>query len=501
MKNPVLLMVLLALTACQPPDPPAESAAPAVATEASGVVVHLFEWTWADVAEECEAVLGPAGFAAVQVSPPVEHALVEGRPWWERYQPVSYTITGRSGDRAAFADMVSRCQAVGVDIYVDAVLNHMTGVYEGVSTAGTTFGEYDYPGLYSFDDFHHCGLTENDDIEIWDDPAQVRTCELVNLADLRTSTEKVQATLAGYLNDLVSLGVAGFRVDAARHMDPADLSAILERVEGDPVIYQEVLDPDPPSWSADYYPMGRVTEFQYSYMVSDIFQEGTVARLLPGTEGAVWDAASFLPSEQAFVFIDNHDNQRGHGGGGGVVTYKDGRRHPLAMAFMLAYPYGQPRVMSSYAFEDDRQGPPTVDGEAIHRVYGPDGLGCSEPEAPEGWVCEHRQPMVEAMVGFHNAVDRAPLVETWTNGQDQLAFGRAARGFFLLNRSETEPLVQTLPTGLSAGVYCEVVSGGLSVDGQACVGPEVAIGADGRARFEVPPMSAAAFYIDAQVAP
>jgi hypothetical protein len=37
------------------------------------VIVHLFEWKWADIANECEAFLGPKGFCAVQVSPPMEH--------------------------------------------------------------------------------------------------------------------------------------------------------------------------------------------------------------------------------------------------------------------------------------------------------------------------------------------------------------------------------------------------------------------------------------------
>ena len=37
------------------------------------VIVHLFEWKWTDIANECEAYLGPKGFCAVQVSPPMEH--------------------------------------------------------------------------------------------------------------------------------------------------------------------------------------------------------------------------------------------------------------------------------------------------------------------------------------------------------------------------------------------------------------------------------------------
>ena len=30
-------------------------------------IVHLFEWPWRDIAEECENYLAPNGFAAVQV--------------------------------------------------------------------------------------------------------------------------------------------------------------------------------------------------------------------------------------------------------------------------------------------------------------------------------------------------------------------------------------------------------------------------------------------------
>jgi alpha-amylase len=63
-------------------------AAPANAT----VFVHLFEWTWNDIAQECEDFLGPMGYFAVQISPPNEHRLLLGRPWYERYQPVTYKL-------------------------------------------------------------------------------------------------------------------------------------------------------------------------------------------------------------------------------------------------------------------------------------------------------------------------------------------------------------------------------------------------------------------------
>ena len=36
------------------------------------------------------------------------------RPWWERYQPVSYKLCTRSGNESEFKDMVTRCNNVGV---------------------------------------------------------------------------------------------------------------------------------------------------------------------------------------------------------------------------------------------------------------------------------------------------------------------------------------------------------------------------------------------------
>merc|ERR1711881_832662 len=89
------------------------------------VIVHLFEWPWDAVARECEEVLGPKGFCGVQVSPPNEH--IQGGQWWTRYQPVSYKLESRSGNRGQFESMVHRCNAAGVMVVVDLVINHMSG--------------------------------------------------------------------------------------------------------------------------------------------------------------------------------------------------------------------------------------------------------------------------------------------------------------------------------------------------------------------------------------
>ena len=60
--------------------------------------------------------------------------------------------------------------------------------------------------------------------------------------------------------------------------------------------------------------------------------------------------------EHAVVFVDNHDNQRGHGGGGGVLTAQDNDYdYKLGVAFMLAHDYGFKRIMSSYSWSNTDQ--------------------------------------------------------------------------------------------------------------------------------------------------
>ena len=454
------------------------------------VLVHLFEWPWGDVALECERVLGPTGIDGVQVSPPNEHRLVSGRPWWERYQPVSYRIASRGGDRAAFADMVRRCRDAGVGIYADAVINHMTGrrftedPLWGSGSGGSPYDYYQYPD-FGPEDFHPCREDIGSD---YGNRERVQGCNLVSLADLDTGSERVRDTIAGYLNDLMGLGVAGFRIDAAKHISAADLGAILARVRGEPLIYQEVIEgPGEPIQGEDYFPFGLVTEFDYGNKLAEFFRNANLASLR--SLGASW--GELMPGDRALVFVDNHDKQRGHGGGGDYLTHKHRDLYTLANVFMLAWPYGTPKLMSSYPFEHPDQGPPNDQGATrpVHRPDGGDGCGTD-------WVCEHRWGPIQRMVGFRAATRAAPAVDHWwDNGGNRIAFGREGLGFVVINRSEW-PMQERLQTGLPEGGYCNLWEGGLS-DG-ACEGALIQVGADGSALFEVPAFAAAMVQAGAQ---
>ena len=459
------------------------------------VFVHLLEWKWTDIAQECEGFLGPKGYLAVQVSPPQEHIVAPNNPWWERYQPVSYRLESRSGTRAEFADMVSRCKAVGVDVYADAVINHMSGMESGTGIAGTTFSHYSYPGLYEYDDFHHCGLSgRSDDIFSYRNREEVQNCELLNLADLDTGSSKVQGLIAAYLNDMLSLGVAGFRIDASKHIDTNELKAILgrtnNRTNGDrPYIYQEVIEgAGEPITPSEYFQNGDVSEFKYSTRLGPNFRNGKLSNL---EQFAM--TGGFMASDIAIVFTDNHDNQRAQGGP--VVTFKDGPLYILANVFKLGWPYGYPQVMSSYYFTNSDQGPPANPDGSTMPVYS-DGVAiCSD----KGWVCEHRRAELGGMVGFRNyTAPHFAVTDWWSNGNNAIAFGRGDRGFVIINR-EDDDLNNTFQTGIAAGTYCDVTKGELTADGRGCTGPTVTVNETGQLTATLPPMSALAIHGGARV--
>ena len=219
-------------------------------------------WPWDSIAAECE-FLGEAGVDWVLTSPPQEH--ITGAAWWTVYQPVSYKIESRFGTREQFANMVATCSEQGVDVIADAVINHMTAQTSGTGYAGTKFTKYEYEGLYTREDFHNCNLTPDDSISSYKDLAQVQTCELLALSDLNQKLENVQNQILTYLNDLLSLGVAGFRIDAAKHMAASDLKVIIDQLpEGTRVIHEVIRGGGEPIQPEQYLDSGEVWEFDYA---------------------------------------------------------------------------------------------------------------------------------------------------------------------------------------------------------------------------------------------
>lgn len=149
----------------------------------------------------------------------------------------------------------------------------------------------------------------------------------------------------------------------------------------------------------------------------------------------------------------------------------------MAVAFMLAHPYGNPRVMSSFDFHDFDSGPPHDSaGNTLSPIINADNT-CGN-----GWICEHRWRQIYNMVRFRNAANKTSIDNWWDNDQNQIAFCRGNNGFIAINGDNFD-LKQTLFTCLQPGIYCDVISGNL--EDNKCTGKIVTVGEDSRAYIQI----------------
>jgi alpha-amylase len=460
------------------------------ATPNSGdVIANLFEWNWTSVASECTNVLGPGGYGAVEVAPPEDSIRLNqtSHPWWEVYQPVGYDLNSRMGTAAQFAAMVTTCHNAGVKVYADAVLNHAAG-NNNTSTdsyAGDTFNSaalsYSQPG-YTSADFHaYPANCPNADLSItdWNSVQQVQNCDLSNLEDLATETAHVRQVEAGYLNTLVSEGVDGFRMDAAKHIAQADMAAILAQVHSTtwtgsrPYVYQEVIPGSSGSLApAAFESNGSVIEFTYARDMKSQFT-GNIANLK--SFGQSW---GLEPAAASTSMVTNHDTERD----GSTLNYKSGASYLLANEFQLAWGYDVPQVYASFTWTNSDDSPPADANGFV-----------SATDCTNGWFCTDRNQGIGHMVGWHNATAGQQVANWWDDGSNLISFSRGNRGWIAINNEAAAKTI-TVETGLAAGTYCDVIHGTTPATTGSCSGPTVTVGTNGTATVTVPAMDAVALY-------
>lgn len=468
-------------------EPTSETPEATVTTLGDGEsILNMFMWTWDSVAEECASFLPGSGYTHVQVSPPQDHIsgsdAAEDDAWYIHYQPTSYDLESRLGTPGEFADMVSTCNDNGIDVVVDAVINHMAAGDTDTRTswAGHDYQQFDYPAVpYGENDFNSTG-DDYCDIEDYTDRWEVQNCHLLGLNDLATGSSYSQDMIVDYLNELTGLGVNGFRVDASKHMPAEDLETILGQVNGDPYIVHEVIyhtDSGEPIHFDEYFDSGVVHMFDYADWMDNHFAGDSPASYLLDLD-ADWGLA---PSDLAGTFISNHDTVRGDDAARYLNYYDDHAEYLLANVYMMAYPYGVPAQLTDYAFSDFDTPPPLDSDGRISDVQ------CdSDP-----WTCQHRQPEFTEMAQFRAATTGESVTDEWHNDADAFAFGRGDAGYVVIN-AETSGIDETFSTSLPAGEYCDVLSAG------DCDGDTYTVNDDGEFTATVDAQSALALHLDAQ---
>ena len=455
-------------------------------TLAKDVTANLFEYDFNSIAADCTNVLGPDGFAAVQVAPPEDSCDQASHYWWDVYQPADYTVGGRLGTEAQFESMVSACHAAGVKVYVDAVLNHMAAGTGGSDTSydGQSFdsGTLSYPnyGSSSFHSYPANCPESSDGIVNWLSYTEVTQCRLSGLPDLATDTTAVRATEAAYLNSMISMGVDGFRLDSAAEIGETDIAAIEAQLSKDTTtgsavsITQEVYPGssgqdsrlNPTSFEGE----GSVTAIDYTYAIANDFKNGDLA--------ALSGYSPTLPSSYASTFVTNQDTERASSPS---LSYANGSEYVLADEFLLAYGYGSPQIFSSFEYSSYNQSPPDAsNGDVTDTVCG-----------TGAWECTEQNSAIDAMVGWHDlALTDGGSVANWTtDGNDLIAFSRGGAAWIAINNGSSAETA-TFTAGLPDGSYCNIIADSYS-DG-SCSGSGIVV-ADGQATVTVPAGGSVAF--------
>ncbi|XP_067950443.1 alpha-amylase A-like [Watersipora subatra] len=311
--------------------------------------------------------------------------------------------------------MVTRCNAAGVRVYIDAVINHMVAADAG-SGVGSAGSQYDtsvksFTGVpYGPKDFTKTCKTASGGIENDNDPNELRNCKLLGLMDLDGSSKYVRQKIVDYFDDMLNIGIDGSKMAEVFLAKGQKLSSL-----------------------------------------SNVFS---------------W---MMLSGDDALVFIDNHDNQRSHGAGKNIITFKQPREYKMATAFMLSWPYGVPRIMSSFDFTQDWTGPPSSS---------PNMTG----SCGNGWICEHRWRQIANMVEWRNQAGKAPVENWWSNGDNQIAYSRGKAAFIAFN-NEDGNMSMSLFTSLPPGQYCDIISGDL-LNG-ICTGKTIRVGYHSEAEIDI----------------
>jgi alpha-amylase len=395
----------------------------AVASSAQAdVILHAFNWKYADVTARANAIQS-AGYKVVMVAPAYRS---EGAAWWARYQPQDQRlIDGPLGDTANFKTMVTTLQAKGIRVYADVLLNHMANEsakrsdlnYPGQALLTTYAGNMTkYNGLKLYGDLRYNYLSSSDFgpkicITDYNNSFQVQNYRLcggggdVGLPDLLGS-DYVIGQQQAYLRALKTIGVKGFRIDAAKHMSNTHINRVLTadiksgmHVFGEVITsggagngeYDNFLKPylDSTGHGAYDFPLHNQlrTAFGFGGSLSNLVDPGAYGQALAADRAITFTVTHDIPNNSGFRYL-----------------IMDGTDETLAYAYLIGRGQGSPLIYSDNNESGDNR-----------------------------WVNAYARTDLKNMVGFHNAMQGTDF-QVLAHGGCHLIFRRGNAGIVAINK-------------------------------------------------------------------
>ncbi|ORX65358.1 glycoside hydrolase [Anaeromyces robustus] len=262
-----------------------------------GTILHAFCWSFNTIREKLPEIKN-AGYTAVQTSP-IQTCLAgfdgakDLKNWYFHYQPVSYNIGNyQLGSEDEFKSLCNAAKQYGIKIIVDAVLNHMTSDWNSIDSS-----------LRNSNYFHN----DNAGITDWNNRYQVTQRALLGLYDINTQHSTIQQKVLDFLKRAIADGAAGFRYDAAKHIElPDDYGfesnfwpVILNN--GAEFQYGEILS-DSASRDSSYANYMKITASQYGYTLREAISNNDFST------GKIMNYSKNVNSNKLITWVESHDN-------------------------------------------------------------------------------------------------------------------------------------------------------------------------------------------------
>ena len=168
-------------------------------------ILHLFQWRINDIIPELKTIKNQ-GFDAIQISP-IQGTKDSGMEWWKLYQPINLKIGNEQiGSKKDLINLIQEARKYNLRIIVDIVLRHVAG---DESYPLKPHRNVD-PELLPY-------LAEPiDGVNVDSDRWQcTRRCTGMPMLDY--DNVKLRKLYRRFLDELVFIGVDGFRLDQLKH--------------------------------------------------------------------------------------------------------------------------------------------------------------------------------------------------------------------------------------------------------------------------------------------
>lgn len=417
------------------------------------VILHVWSWNFPEIARSMHEI-ADAGYTMIQTSPVQPHYAPEGScveifdpkvkkgNWYYYYQPTDWKVGNKIlGSKEQMQAMLDSAAKYNVRVIVDVLPNHTAFDIDAVSP------EF-YKAVGGRDKmFHSNGLRP---ISNYQDRTECTLMGVGGLPDVNTENPDFQKYYMQFVNELLRMGVRGFRYDTAKHIgvhsDPKDkgvkendfwdvalgrkaVKGVRMTLPEDSLfIYGEVLQDKgvPEAEYADY--MGQ-TASSYGH----VLREALDKRSANGVDLKNWHHEA--APEYLTTWVESHDtycnaNESAHLTDDQIRT---------AWVFLTARQNGTPLFFSRPA------------GSTRDNYFGNNVLGARGND-------EFKHPEVAAVNKFRHAMrGQKEDLQFSEDGQVWLV-NRGKKGAAVVNVGSFANFVN-LPTGLPDGTYRDKVYG------------------------------------------